>query len=137
MSHCNALITNFIFSEHGHSLENWHEGSSYQDTATDSFSSHMQIESVPIGPIQQCINADIKPTNESTLTLTVLNSTNTDEATQPISFSFAQSSTHGNNLVDHDYCAMYPKSGYSATESYHGPVDNSALMQPEQVMSEN
>lgn len=93
----------------------------------------MQIESAPISPIQQCINADIHPTNESTLTLTVLNSTNVaDEASQPISFSFGQSSTHGSNIVDHDYC-IYPKLEYSVRESYHGAVDNSAFMQLEQV----
>ena len=120
-----------IFPEHGNNLENWHHGS-YQDSATDSFCHHMQIESVPIGPIQDCIDSHIKPTGGSSLTLTVLNSTNTDEASHPMSFSFGETSTQG-NLIDHDYCA-YPKSGYSGMGSYHGAVNNGAFMQSEQVM---
>lgn len=92
----------------------------------------MQIESIPICPIQECINAEIQPTSEATLTLTVLNSTNTDETTQPISFSLCQPSTHGNTLVDHDYCT-YPKSGYSIVDNYHG-MNSSALMHQEQVI---
>ena len=96
----------------------------------------MHIESIPICPIQECINAEIQPTSESTLTLTVLNSTNTDEATQPISFSLCQPSTYGNNLVDHDYCT-YPKSDYSIADNYHGAVNSSALMHKEQVICDN
>ena len=119
------------YIENGHSLENWHQG--YQDAATDSFSSHMQIESVPIGPIQECVNANIQSTSESTLTLTVLNSTNNDENSQPISFSFAQSSKHGSNTGDHDYCTMYPKSEFSGADNYHGSMDN---MRPQQYEME-
>lgn len=117
-----------IFSEHGHSLENWHH-SSYQDTTTDSFSSHMEMESVPT---QQCINADIQSTSKSTITLTVLNSPSTDEPSH-ISFSFSQPNTESSSSFDHDYC-IHPKLGYSLTENYHGPIDNSAFMQPEQVI---
>ena len=91
----------------------------------------MQIESVPIGPIQECVNANIQSTSESTLTLTVLNSTNSDENSQPISFSFAQSSKHGSNTGDHDYCTMYHKSEFSGADTYHGSMDN---MQPQQVI---
>ncbi|XP_028398549.1 uncharacterized protein LOC114522118 [Dendronephthya gigantea] len=122
------------FIEHGNNLENWHHGSyhgSYQDTATDSFSHHMQIESVPIGPIQDCIDADIKPRGESSLTLTVLNSTGTDESSHPMSFTFGETSTHETNLIDHDYCA-YPKTEYSGMESYHGGVNNNMILQSEQ-----
>ena len=91
----------------------------------------MQIESIPICPIQECINAEIHPTSESTLTLTVLNSTNTDDATQPISF-LCQPSTNGINLVDHDYCSY---SGYSSADNYHGALHNNALVQQEQVVA--
>ena len=128
---CHGLIIqqHFIFPENGQSLENWHH-SNYQDITTDSFSSQMQMESAQICPIQQCINASIQTMNESTVTLTVLNATNTDEPTQPISFSVAQLSTPENS-VDHDYCT-YPRPGYSKTS--HGTVGTSGPVHSEQVM---
>jgi hypothetical protein len=92
----------------------------------------MQIESVPTGPIQECINADIQSTSGSTLTLTVLNSTNSDESTLPISFSFAQPSKYDNNFVDHEYCTRQPKLEYSAAD--HQQRDDNGLVQPQQVI---
>ena len=85
-------------------------------------------------PIKRCTNADIQSTSESTVTLTVLNSTtSTDEAAQAISLSLSQPSAHSSNLIDHDYCT-YPKlGGYSGFEPSIHAADNSALMQLEQV----
>lgn len=125
-----SKLSNIVYflTASGHSLENWQQGN-YHDAAIPSFPAQIQIENVPTGPAQQCVNADIQKANQSTLTLTVLNSTPTDDSTQPVSFSFGQSST----LVDHDYC-MYSTSEYSRADNYHKAVDNRGFMRVEQVI---